>query len=124
MQKMFGAPLTEQFGIYIHTKTYIHTYIHTYIQADNYVYIFGGLESATTYAKNVWRTADGVSWTETTASVYSPARDTKDALALSVGGKIYLFGGVCMCVYVCYTMLVCVYTYIHIYIYIYIYTHM
>ncbi len=83
-------------SVQIHIHTHIHAYIHTNTQADNYLYIFRGLESATTYAKNVWRSADGVSWSVSTANVYSPSRDTKDALALSVRGKIYLFGGVYM----------------------------
>ena len=55
-----------------------------------YAYILGG-SNGTNLKNDVWRSADGINWTQMTAAAQWPVR--YEATAVGLGNKIYIMGG-------------------------------
>ena len=49
-------------------------YGHTAVSHDGYLWVMGGATGSGSYRNDVWKSADGVSWTQVTASAGWSAR--------------------------------------------------
>lgn len=67
---------------------------HSVLSFGGYLWLFGGYElDADTYMADVWKSADGITWTQATAEIHPDFIPRKRAWAFVNGDRMYLYGG-------------------------------